>query len=412
MPERMVRGVRQRFAASALNYRALRLAGGSLPRIGRGWMPWLGLDRYPAPPLPGPEWVRVRPILSGICGTDMALLTGRASAILSPFASFPAVLGHEVLGSVAEVGGAAAGVAVGQRVVLDPLLGCAVRGLPPCRWCVAGQVGLCERTAEGAFAPAPMLGFCRDLPGGWSEELVAHASQLHPVPDGMPDETAALVEPFSVALHGVLAAPFEAGERVLVVGGGTMGLCAAAALRMVAPAVEVTLVARHPAQRQMAQRLGVGAVATDALEAAVERTGARRFQPLVGTDVLIGGFDRVYDCVGSAGSLDAALRTARPGGRVVVLGGPGEIAGLDWTLVWTRELRIVGSYVYGREESIDGQPHTMDVALRLLADHPELPVGELITHRFDLGEWRMAMAAALDRRGSGALKIVFGPGAA
>ncbi|HSM38573.1 MAG TPA: zinc-binding dehydrogenase [Candidatus Limnocylindrales bacterium] len=270
-------------------------------------------------------------------------------------------------------------------------------------------MGLCERTADGAFSPGPMLGFCSDLPGGWSDELVAHASQLHAVPDGLGDEVAVLVEPLSVALHAVLAAPPKAGERVLVIGGGTLGLCVVAALRMVAIGAEVTIAVRHRAQREMAERLGAGAVAADAVDAAVEHAGARRFRPPVGDDVLVGGFDQVYDCVGSEDSLDAALRTARPRGRVVVPGGPGRIGGLDWTLVWTRELAISGSYVYGREDNLEGAPHTIDAAMRMLAEHPELPVGELVTHRFGLDQWRAAMGAALDRRGSGALKIAFQP---
>ena len=408
MPERTIRGVRQRFAASALNYRALRLFGGRLPRLTRGWMPWVGLDRYPPIELPAADWVRLRPTLSGVCGTDMSLLTGRASAILSPFASFPAVLGHEVVGVVEEAGAAVDGFRRGDRVVLDPLLGCVARGLEPCRWCTDGHPGLCLHTAEGRLAPAPMIGFSRDLPGGWSDEVVAHVSQLHAVPPGLSDETAVMVEPFSVALHAVLAAEPAAGERVMVIGGGTMGLCAAAALRLVAPDVEVTLVARHPVQRAMGERLGASVV-SDPLSAAVERAGARRYRPLVGEDVLTGGFEQVYDCAGTARSLDASLRVAAPRGRVVLVGGPGIIRGLDWTLAWTRELRIDGSYVYGTEHGLPGAPHTMDAAMRLLADHPELPLGELVTHRFRLEEWRRAMATALDRRGSGALKVVFTP---
>jgi threonine dehydrogenase-like Zn-dependent dehydrogenase len=408
MPERTVRGVRQRFAASALNYRALRLLGSRLPRVTRGWMPWVGLDRYPPVALPGPDWLRLRPTLAGVCGTDIALLTGKASAILSPFASFPAVLGHEVVGVLTEVGAGVDGFAPGDRAVLDPVLACVARGLPPCRWCAEGHPGLCQRTAEGSLAPAPMIGFSRDLPGGWSDEVVAHASQLHAVPAGMSDETAVLVEPFSVALHAVLAAPPSAGERVLVIGGGSLGLCTAAALRLVAPDVEVTVVARHAVQRSMAERLGV-MVASDPLEAAVVRAGARRHRPLVGQDVLTGGFDQVYDGVGTVRSLDACLRVAAPRSRVVIVGGPALIGELDWTLVWTRELRIEGSYVYGTEHGLPGAPHTMDVAMRLLADHPELPLGALVTHRFALEEWRAAMAAALDRRGSGALKVAFVP---
>lgn len=409
MPERTVRGIRQRFAASAVNYRALRLLGGQIPRLARGWMPWLGLDAFAPPELPAADWVRVRPILSGICGTDLALLTGKASAVMSPFASFPAVLGHEVVGEVIEAGRAAGDGLVGQRVVLDPLLGCVPRGLEPCTWCAQGQPGLCLRLTDGPMSPAPMLGFSRDLPGAWSEEMVAHVSQLHPVPDALPDEAAAVVEPLSVALHCVLASPPTPGQGVLVIGAGAIGLCATAALELVAPGVDVTVVARHHAQRAMVERLGGEAVARDAVEAAVERAGARRHRTLMGHAVLTGGFDQVYDCVGSAASLDAAIRTTRPRGRLVLLGGPAEIDRLDWTLAWTRELRIEGSYVYGRATSEPGEPHVMDLAMRLLAERPEVPVGELVTHRFGLGQWRQAMAAALDHRRSGAIKVAFAP---
>jgi threonine dehydrogenase-like Zn-dependent dehydrogenase len=294
-------------------------------------------------------------------------------------------------------------------VVVDPLLGCVPRGLaPPCTSCAGGEPGLCLRTAEGSISPAPMLGYCHDLPGGWSEEMVAHASQLHPVPEALSDEAAVLVEPLSVALHAVLAARPSAGERVLVIGAGTLGLCTAAALRMAAPGADVTLVARHGAQRDLGGRLGAN-LAREPLEAAVERAGARRHRPLVGADVLTGGFEQVYDCVGSVSSLDAALRVAAPRARVAIVGGPAIIRALDWTLVWTRELRLEGSYVYGTEPALPDAPHTMDAAMEMMVDHPELPIGELVTHRFGLDQWRLAMATVLDRRRSGAIKVVFEP---
>jgi threonine dehydrogenase-like Zn-dependent dehydrogenase len=407
MPERTVRGVRQRFAASALNYHALRLGGGRIPRIARGWMPWLGLDRFTLPALPAPDWVRVRPILSGICGSDTGLLTGRFSPLLSPFGSFPAVMGHEVVGTVTEIGPEAGDSWLGTRVVLDPLLGCVTRGLEPCRWCAAGQPSLCLHLAEGRISPAPMLGFCHDIPGGWAEEMVAHVSQLHAVPDALSDEAAVMVEPLSVAMHGVLAHRPEAGERVLVIGAGSIGQCTVASLELLAPEADVAVVARHPAQRAMALRLGAGAVFGDALDAAVERAGATRYAPIVGDDVLTGGFDQVYDCVGSARSLAAAFRATRAGGQVTLLGGPGVLDDVDWTLVWNRELTIAGSYVYGREDTLPGGPHTMDVAMGLLVEHPELPIGDLVTHTFPLEDWRQAMRTALTRGPSAALKVAF-----
>jgi threonine dehydrogenase-like Zn-dependent dehydrogenase len=412
MAARQVHGVRQRFAASAAGYHTLRAIGSRLPRLTGGWVPWLGLDRFDAPELPGLDWVRLRPTLSGICGSDIALLTGKGSAVLSPFVSMPAVLGHETIAVVDEVGPAVRGMGPGQRVALDPLLGCAVRGLEWCASCAAGHPGLCLRTADGQIAPAPMIGFCRDLPGAWSEEMVAHVSQLHPLPDALSDEQGVMIEPFSVALHAVLAEPPSAGQQVLVIGGGTLGLCTLAALRMVAPDAEVTIVTRHDVQARMAERLGAGAVArgaVGAIDAAVAHAGARRHRPIVGGDVLTGGFEQVYDAVGTGHSLDAALRVTGPRGRLAIVGGPAEIHDLDWTLAWTRELRIEGSYVYGTEHGLPGAPHTFDAAIRLLRDHPELPIGELVTHRYRLSQWRSAMATALDRGSAGALKIVFTP---
>jgi len=374
-----------------------------MSRLSGGWLPWLSLDRYDPPPLPGPEWVRLRPTLAGVCGTDLGLLSGRASSILSPFASFPAVLGHEVVG-VVEVTGA--------RVVLDPVISCAMRGLEPCRWCSVGQARFCLRPTEGALAPGLLVGYCADLPGGWSDGMIAHSSQLHAVPDSLSDEAAVLVEPFSVALHGVLARPPEAGSPVLVIGGGALGLCTVAALRLVAPESDVVLVARHPVQRKMGERLGAAVTVSGrhaAVQAAIRHAGARSHRSILGDEALSGGFSQVYDAVGSRGSLTDALRVTAPLGRLVLLGGPAEIRGLDLTLAWTRELRIDGTYVYGAEPSLPGRVHTMDEAIRLLVAHPELPIGELVTHRFTLDDWRRAMGAALGRGRSGAIRVVFTP---
>jgi threonine dehydrogenase-like Zn-dependent dehydrogenase len=397
------RGLRLRFGASATNQRTLRLLGGRLPRLAAGWMPWLALSRYDPPVPRGPEWVRLRPTLAGVCGTDMALLTGHASAILSPFASFPAVLGHEVVGVVEEEG---------RRVVVDPIIGCAVRGLEPCRRCAAGQARFCQRATQGDIAPGLLVGYCADLPGGWSDAMVAHRSQLHPVPDALSDEAAVLVEPFSVALHAVLASPPQAGERALVIGAGTLGLLTVAALRLVAPDTQVVLLARHDRQRALGERMGAtvtGSGAGAAVSAALQHAGARLHRSILGQAVLTGGFAQVYDAVGSRDSVRDALSVADAGARVVLVGGPAELGGLDWTLAWARELRIEGTYVYGPEASLAGAPHTMEEAIRLLVAHLELPIGEMVTHTFALEEWRLAMRTVLRRGPAGAIKVAFRP---
>jgi len=405
------RGLGLRVGASGLNQRALRLFGARLPALTGGWMPWLGISSYALPALPGPEWVRIRPLLAGICGSDTSLLTGRASPILSPFASFPAILGHEVVGVVEEAGDEAAAHA-GDRVVVDPIISCHVRGLDPCQACRDGLPALCRHAADGSLSPGMLIGYCRDLPGAWSESMVAHASQLHHVPESLSDEAAVLVEPLACSLHAVLAAPPLDGEKVLVVGGGTIGLGVVLALRWMHPAADVTIAVRHRFQADLAKRLGASRVVMDRgprgpQRAAIEVAGARGHRPIVGDEVFTGGFELVFDCVGSRASVDASLRVVAPRGRLVLLGTAGELAHLDLTLAWARELRIIGSYVYGREASLPGAPHTFDVLMDRLAQADAPPVAELVTHRFGLDRWREAIAVATGRGRHQSVKVVF-----
>ena len=283
-----------------------------------------------------------------------------------------------------------------------------MRGLPPCRSCQGGEPGLCTQTAEGNLAPGMLIGFCRDLPGGWSEELIAHRSQVCAVPDALSDETAVLVEPFSVAVHAVLKAPPDPDSRVLIVGSGSIGLLVLAALRLLGHGSHVTVLARHPVQEAMAQKLGADLVlrGTAAGDAAVQVTGAKKYRPIKGKPVYTGGFDWVFDCVGSARSVDESLRVAGPHGRVVLVGCAGELPHLDLSFVWARELQITGCYVYGKEATVEGAPHTFDVVMGLLAKRPDHPLSEIVTHQIPLAGWREAMSVSLQRGQHGAIKVV------
>src|SRR5262245_12079361 len=181
------------------------------------------------PRLPTPRWVRVRPLLSGICGSDLASLTAAGSPFFAPLTSFPFTFGHEVVGTVVETGGEVRRVRVGDRVVVEPALHCGVRGIhPPCPSCKVGNYGNCTNVTAGDISPGVQTGYCRDTGGGWSGSLVAHETQLHPVPEAVADEAAVLAEPFSCALHAVLRAFPGASQadpvNALVLGCGTMGL--------------------------------------------------------------------------------------------------------------------------------------------------------------------------------------------
>ena len=143
-------------------------------------------------------------------------------------------------------------------------------------------------------------------------------------------------------------------------------------------------------QAKLAERFGATRVKLDQdgygpQRAAVVVTGARAHRPIVGDEVLTGGFDLVFDGVGSQASVDASLRVVAPRGRLVLLGTAGELEHLDLTLAWARELRIIGSYVYGREASLPGSPHTFDYLLndpKTLSYRVVTPAGDMVGFAF------------------------------
>jgi threonine dehydrogenase-like Zn-dependent dehydrogenase len=374
------------------------------------------------PELPDESWVSVEMIAGGICGTDIGNLVYAASPILEPFASFPAVMGHEILARVVDVGPAVTRVRPGQRVAVDPIVSCAVRGYGAadmCPACTGGNPGACARSAEKGrltVGGRPMgagisVGYHRDLPGGWGERLIAHESQIYPVSDAIDDRTAALIEPLAVATHAVLRNPPAAGERVLVIGSGSIALATVWALRALGHDGELVAQTKRPQEAELARRLGAGEAvapggpARDALLA----TGARAYKPPVGPEVFAGGgYPLVFDCVASRASLDQALRFAAGRGRIVMLGCAAVLRRLDLTLVWARELSVLGSLGYGTERWEGESLHTFEVVQRLLSA-TGAPVADLVTHTYPLSQYRDALAAARHHRTSGAVKVLLQP---
>ncbi|MDA8346441.1 MAG: zinc-binding dehydrogenase [Thermaerobacter sp.] len=399
----MTRGKAVVYRVSIPRYLLGQALGSRLPWVFWGAPGPLSLRDLPEPQAPGPGFATLRPRLSGICGSDVAIVRGKTSPAQSPFHSFPAVLGHEVLADVVDP---ADHPLRGRRVVVDPVVSCFVRGEEPCSACAAGQTQRCERrSSKSGIGPGTLIGYHARLPGGFSRRMLAHETQLYPVPDAVSDELAVLTEPYSIALHAVLRRPPKPGEKVLVLGSGAIGLLTLLALRLHGEGAEVHAVARHPHQRRFALTLGASRAyghqgATVAVQAAV---GAELLRPLLGQPVFSVGFDLVYDCVGSAQSLADALRVTRPGGTLVLVGTAGSLT-VDWSFVWASELQLLGTFGYGREA---GGEHTFALALRDLATPEAAPAAGLITHRYRLEEYRQAMRAHLSAGAERPLKAVF-----
>ncbi len=380
---------------------AARLAAGLGASPGTRAGPLRLRDDVEPPGLPGPDWIRLRPRTSGICGSDLATVQGRSSRWFEPIVSFPFVPGHEIVADDPD----------GRRVVVEPVLGCVARGVTPvCPACAEGRIGNCGLLGHGHLAAGLQTGYCCDTGGGWSEELVAHRSQLHEVPDELDDHDALMVEPTACALHGALAAEIGPGDTVAVLGAGTLGYLAVAAVARWSAPLRLLVSARHPHQRDLVRSLAGDAVTPevcgpDALDRAARRATASQAVGAPGHSGarLSGGVDVTIDCVGSTESITQALAVTRPGGRVIMVGMPG-VETLDLTPLWQREIAVRGAYAYGIETVAGQRIRTFDLAFELVASHR---LGRLVSATYPLERHRDALDHAANAGRRGGTKVAF-----
>lgn len=301
----------------------------------------ISISTESAPEGPG---VRVQVRSAGICGSDLSYI--RAGAI-------PVILGHEFAGVTED----------GIAVAVQPNWPCGT-----CSACAAGSSQRCELSMKRLHG---LVG----LDGGFADEVLVDASLLRHLPSGLLPEDAALAEPAAVALHVLARAGVSAGDRVLVVGAGSIGLMAAAAAAD--RGVDVQVLARHPHQAEAAQALGLQPVETADGDA----------------------FDRVVDAAGSATAMHTAIGAAAGGATIASIGSSGWSPALDERALF-KELSFVASIFYTKQEFVQ--------ALELLARHPEI-VDTVITHRFPLAEAARAVEVASARGDDRAIKVLIQP---
>ena len=352
------------------------------------------------PPRPSGEgWNKVTTRMCGICGSDLALIDGHASTYFEDFVSFPFVPGHEIVGETDS----------GRRVVIEPVLGHAARGAkPPWEGAAPADGDDYAHLATGPLEPGIQTGFCCSTGGGWAPWFWAHESQLHDVPADMSDETALLIEPLAGSVHAALIANHHENRHLgdtespifVVLGAGTMGLGAIAALRAAVPNARIVSSARYPQQMRLARGFGADVLASgDELPRAVRRlSGSHR----IGSHLSSGSHSTI-DAIGDASSVRQAIEVTRPRGAVVLLGLPGDVR-LDLTGLWHREIALLGSYTYGTEH-VDGKDvRTFDLAMQL-ARH--IGAERLVSATYPLEDHVQALAHAASAGRRGAIKIAF-----
>jgi len=362
----------------------------------------------------GPDWVVLRSRMTGICGSDtkqvfMENAEAEIDNAMTALISFPQVLGHELVATVEEVGPQAEGVEPGQRVVLNPWLSCAPRGIDPlCPACQAGDYSLCWSFTDGRLSPGIHTGNAKEATGGFAELVPAHRSMVIPVPDAIADEVAVLADPFAVSLHAVTRTPPPPGGRAVVYGAGALGTTTTAVLRSLFPDVQVATIARWPGQAAMARKLGASVFdpdpRLDLVEGLARWSGGVLRTPWQGLPWCHPGrVDVVYDTVGKPETLEVGIRVLKGRGSVVVtgVGAPGRF---EWAPLYFKEVRLVGSNAFGLEE-VDGKrqhgiAHYLD-----LVQQGRVDVSAMLTHTFPLDRWRDAFATLARQGDTGAIKV-------
>jgi threonine dehydrogenase-like Zn-dependent dehydrogenase len=389
------------------------------PKVVLGSLGGLSLAVAPVPQLPGDDWVRVRTLLGGICGTDLAILAQKQppNSILQAFSSMPMILGHENVAVVEQVGAMVEPSWVGRRVCVEPTLSCVPRGIdPPCHCCQAGQFGACENfgaAGEGKYKlPAgTSIGYNARTGGSMGEFFVAHISQLVPLDDRIPDELAVLTDPLACSLHAALRADLFAAQQVLVYGAGVLGLGVVACLRAIGYSERIDALDRSAHLGDLAKDLGASEFIRAARKPAerfkeiAHRTGGKVHRVRMGNLMLSGGYDVVFDCVGSRQSIEECLKWTTARGQMIMVG-TGHGGGADLTPIWFRELTVHGAY--GRQiEEFQGRKIGTYQLVHELMLAGKLNVRPMLTNTFRIDQYHHAMETALWKGKRKAIKVAF-----
>ena len=377
---------------------------------------------WPKPSIKHPRQVLVKPIISGICASDIHQIDVNISYAASILArkENPFPLGHEVVGIVEEVGSEVQGLSIGDRVSHSPVVSCECYGFEYCESCIAGRPETCQAIAGIGDDTAleekygGRLKFGGFGSGGFSEYFVTFAGQLQKVPDSIPDDVALLAEPLAVAIHAVKRKSPADDETVIVIGAGIIGLMIVRAIRGLGSKCRIIVLARYPFQVDVAKQLGADEVIsernTDTLyQNIADTTGGHLLKPALGKRILYGGSgpDIIYDSIASDSTLDDSLHLIKNNGTLVIVGMDfGVTKKTDWALAMYKQVDVLGSMMHGIEEYNDESIDTFELAFEMMKEDAALLEG-LVTHRYGIDDYKTAFSVASHKGKNRAIKVAF-----
>ena len=394
------------FSVSIPQWIALKALGvASRKPFYKGPLATVKLVDRPEPELPTQQWVKIETLMCGFCASDLSLILLKESPTASPFTSFPSVIGHEICGRIAAVGSKATEFKPGDIVTIAPALNCAAREIiPACPACRNGMVASCENYARGNLAPGMIIGLCTDTAGGFAPRFIAHKSQVFKLPEAWSPRQGVLIEPLTVGLQAVYGNMPQSGEKVMIVGGGVIGTMVLKAIRGLDIDCVITVVDPSGFAADLARQTGADHVIApnDVLNDTVRVTGARRYKPMMGPDILMGGVARIYDSVGSPATLNLAMRCLAAGGTLSQVGIWHDVK-LDLTPLWLKHQTLKGVYGCGYADYKGKNRHMFDIALDLVAEG-KVDLNGMVTHQFSLDKFEEMIEVNLSKEKHRAIK--------
>ena len=379
-------------------------------------------EDWPKPSIKHPRQVLVRPVISGICASDIHQIRVNISYAASILArkENPFPLGHEVVGIVEEVGSEVEGLSIGDRVSHSPVVSCECYGFEHCDSCKAGRPETCQAIAgigdDSALEEkyGGRLKFGGFGSGGFSEYFVTYAGQLQKVPDSVPDDVALLAEPLSVAIHAVKRKLPSDDDTVIVIGAGIIGLMIVRAIRGLGSKCRIIVLARYPFQVAAVKHLGADEVISEKkrdtlYQNVADTTDGHLLKPAIGKRILYGGSgpDIIYDSVASDSTLDDSLHLVKNNGTIVIVGMDfGVTKKTDWALAVYKQVDVLGSMMHGLEEHNGDSVDTFEIAFEMMKEEPTLLEG-LVTHRYRIDEYKTAFSVASHKGKNSAIKVAF-----
>lgn len=369
------------------------------------------LKQVPFPSLISEDWIIVKVIYCGICGSDIKEITlnGALDNPLQTFITFPQIMGHETVGIVYDVGSKVKKFKKGDRIAITPWFPCESRGIKPvCNRCKTGDFVHCKNFQRGNLPTGMHLGTTRGF-GGYSSYIAVHESQCFLIPNNVSFEQAVLADPFSVAFHAILNLNPKKDSTILVYGLGVIGLLTIMCLKSLFEVKHILAIGKYEFQKELALKYGANYVFMKTDEQLIKDIsdflGIELYTPDRGLKWSLDGVDGIIDTIASPKTIEVGIRILKSQKRLIFLG-VSTPKRFENTPHYFKELEVMGSNAFGLEYYHESKRHAFDFFLDFLSEK-KIDVSSIVSHKFPLERYADAFYTITNKKKTNAIKVVF-----